>query len=902
MWPGKLKLRIGHRAQAMVEFSLTLLTFLLVLFLMIEVGRLLYAFVAVHHAAREGARYGVTGQWETDFVDPISGSPVSDCQPIPGYEPLRDARTCSIEMVTETSMLGLPIDETAPSTGDYFFRPVVYGYDSSTGTMVLGYGGTPSGQIVVQVEYRLRIITPLLSAIAPNVRLTATAVMLNESFGSTGIQSEPVLPPPLPTVPTVGDSPTPSPSPTASDTATPTDTATATATPTPCPASFLAPPIHSFTYVVVGGEPGSHVEIRDLNTGVIIGTGDLSGTGYCGGSATITVSPALVGGHTLVALNPHGAAQAVVLMGTLTPTASYTPSAVPTDTLLPSPTFTPSETLTPSSTPNYAYFTASPTCGGPGTVSVTLRGYNWPTSEGFIRIRMDGATQTVIDPPTAVWVRTVNMSFSEGLHVLSASTIYGTAFQVFFSSPCAPTPTFGPTSTPTYTPPATQVPLYARFVNVGQPGPCGDVSFEGVTWQRSQQYGGGNTWGYDGSDYTLRPENGSQIQNTDGSMLPSNGQTLYRCRMYGTDFSYHFQVPNGQYYVILGFADASNDAGARYFDVEAEGIRILNDFDIVVAAGARARRVDRYFTTVVTDGVLDIRFRGDQPGAADESAILQAIGVVHIPPTPTPDARTSTATPSATLTPSSTPTSTNTPTPADLVVESVSLVTANPRTFQPLEFDVVVRNTGQTPASNLFWVDLYADPPEPVGASIPSVYSVDFAGVPGLSGGASLTLRMTVPYFSTTGSHRVYAMADTSNRISESNETNNVGGPATFTVNDSGITPTATLAPTNTLSVGTGSISGHTWIYAGQGWQVPTGRVNIFVYDQSSGDLVAQTESESDGTYLVTNLPPDVYTVIGRATLVNPNTGLETEYYDARSGVVVVAGLETQNVDLFLIH
>ena len=45
-------------AQGLVEFALILPVFLLVLFVILDLGRMAFYYSAVHNAAREGARYG----------------------------------------------------------------------------------------------------------------------------------------------------------------------------------------------------------------------------------------------------------------------------------------------------------------------------------------------------------------------------------------------------------------------------------------------------------------------------------------------------------------------------------------------------------------------------------------------------------------------------------------------------------------------------------------------------------------------------------------------------------------------------------------------------------------------------------------------------------------------------
>src|SRR5258706_6992162 len=65
----------ASRAQSIVEFALTLPILLLLLFGIIEFGRIFQAWVTVQNAARAAIRYAVTGQYDkTDFPDSAFGS------------------------------------------------------------------------------------------------------------------------------------------------------------------------------------------------------------------------------------------------------------------------------------------------------------------------------------------------------------------------------------------------------------------------------------------------------------------------------------------------------------------------------------------------------------------------------------------------------------------------------------------------------------------------------------------------------------------------------------------------------------------------------------------------------------------------------------------------------------
>jgi Flp pilus assembly protein TadG len=60
--------RRGERGQSLVELALTLPVLLLLLVGVVEVGNGLNAYLTVVDAAREGARYGITGRVDCDIA------------------------------------------------------------------------------------------------------------------------------------------------------------------------------------------------------------------------------------------------------------------------------------------------------------------------------------------------------------------------------------------------------------------------------------------------------------------------------------------------------------------------------------------------------------------------------------------------------------------------------------------------------------------------------------------------------------------------------------------------------------------------------------------------------------------------------------------------------------------
>ena len=178
-------MRKWSRGQGLTEFAIILPVLLLTIFLIVESGRTFQAYVTVQNAAREGARYAVTGQGGENRVRNVkqaakdilaAGLPLADC----------DNYWCE--------------DDSEPEG----YRIVVWspaGYDDA---------GRPGQRVQVQVRYNVRVITPLLSAIARIVPLMGRVEMINEPFGPTALGQSGAPPPPLgtPHVPT----PTPKPS------------------------------------------------------------------------------------------------------------------------------------------------------------------------------------------------------------------------------------------------------------------------------------------------------------------------------------------------------------------------------------------------------------------------------------------------------------------------------------------------------------------------------------------------------------------------------------------------------------------------------------------------------------------------------------------------------------------
>jgi beta-galactosidase len=87
------------------------------------------------------------------------------------------------------------------------------------------------------------------------------------------------------------------------------------------------------------------------------------------------------------------------------------------------------------------------------------------------------------------------------------------------------------------------------------------------------------------------------------------------------EFAYRIPLPNGRYRLMLRFAEpAQIAAGERVFDVVANEALLLKDFDILAAAGARLKGVDRSSDISITNGMLNLAFQPHR-GSAKVSAL-----------------------------------------------------------------------------------------------------------------------------------------------------------------------------------------------------------------------------------------------------------------------------------------
>jgi beta-galactosidase len=98
---------------------------------------------------------------------------------------------------------------------------------------------------------------------------------------------------------------------------------------------------------------------------------------------------------------------------------------------------------------------------------------------------------------------------------------------------------------------------------------------------------------------------------TAGPGVSSGDMALYGAyRSSATPFQYELPLANGNYSVTLGFMEPAKTAtvGSRVFSVDANGVRVLSNFDILANTGTYRVATTRTFTATVTNGKLNIGF------------------------------------------------------------------------------------------------------------------------------------------------------------------------------------------------------------------------------------------------------------------------------------------------------
>jgi hypothetical protein len=240
------------RAQGLVEFALILPVMLLVIFMIVELARVLHAYLAIENGARFGVRYAVTGEYNPVYC---AGFPGGVCD---ARNEQDAARLPSIEDTARAGSASILRDETlSPGQPGYFKITIcsnrdadgnginddfiLFPSDQATFTPAqcspVEDAGGPGDRVSVTIDFEHPLIVPIISSIWPQLHLVAKREGIIEQFRTARVVGLPATISAPTFTPTVSNTPTmtwtPSITPTPSDTPTPTSTETPTPTFTP---------------------------------------------------------------------------------------------------------------------------------------------------------------------------------------------------------------------------------------------------------------------------------------------------------------------------------------------------------------------------------------------------------------------------------------------------------------------------------------------------------------------------------------------------------------------------------------------------------------------------------------------------------------------------------------------
>lgn len=169
----------GQRSQALVEFSLIAPVFLVVLFAMIDISRLLYTYTAISSAARDGAR-----------TASLSGAAFSDCQIIAELEAVGQGFPVRMDpnSVAGNSDPNNPSGALQPTTPPpnvgyaYIWPAVATGNppDSNCNSSQQRAISPTVKHVAVEVQYHFTPLLPIVSDFLGNIIVKTISVVTTE--------------------------------------------------------------------------------------------------------------------------------------------------------------------------------------------------------------------------------------------------------------------------------------------------------------------------------------------------------------------------------------------------------------------------------------------------------------------------------------------------------------------------------------------------------------------------------------------------------------------------------------------------------------------------------------------------------------------------------------------------
>jgi hypothetical protein len=241
--PGRPR-TFSAKSQGLVEFALILPVLLLTIFVIVELARVLHAWLAIENGARFGVRYAVTQEYDLAYcsavVDDKCGDP--DEVPFAQIQSIKDAAKSGAVAILRTAGAGwdqpgyfkvtvCPNDPNDPDNP--YERPDPDIPFDSADCIGGDDPGEPGEFISVTVDFNHPLITPMLTAVWPQLHLHSRREAIVEEFRTSRVVDPPEGLPTLVPTNTFTATPTFTPSLTPTNTITPSPTFTPTPTPSP---------------------------------------------------------------------------------------------------------------------------------------------------------------------------------------------------------------------------------------------------------------------------------------------------------------------------------------------------------------------------------------------------------------------------------------------------------------------------------------------------------------------------------------------------------------------------------------------------------------------------------------------------------------------------------------------
>ncbi|MFC1975648.1 TadE/TadG family type IV pilus assembly protein [Chloroflexota bacterium] len=197
-------MRIKQKGQSLVEFALILPLLLMLLLGIIEGGRIIWAYITVQNAAREAARYAVTGRPFACGSDPAATDLPGALDPANYCDDSINGDPWSTQVLTSTRVAA--IKDVAYEYGQ-FLNVSIWAKDNVTeynlhrdqltpgafGIAVIGqdaagsqpnYGGQPGWNVRVETYYNVEMIDPIFDVImgGQSIHLSGQVELQNEGI------------------------------------------------------------------------------------------------------------------------------------------------------------------------------------------------------------------------------------------------------------------------------------------------------------------------------------------------------------------------------------------------------------------------------------------------------------------------------------------------------------------------------------------------------------------------------------------------------------------------------------------------------------------------------------------------------------------------------------------------